>query len=216
MVLVAVRLDDILNRGSTPIELVHYITPLQWNIITQEVQNAFTEANFWSCCCEITICVIFLFPFIFCCHPCNTALIMKPRLDSKLKQINATMFGGRPVLRELNGNVLFNTEMIAVDTIYVDRTNTGEYSKSGEIAQVAIISLNNVQQPSNDGYVAIASPLNHTGTNAIPEKKQTMVVTVPPNAGPGSVLTVSAPNGSVLSVVVPQNSGPGRDIVVQY
>lgn len=110
------------------------------------------------------------------------------------------MFGGRPVLRELNGNVLFNTEMIAVDTIYVDRTNTGEYSKSGEIAQVAIISLNNVQQPSNDGYVAIASPLNHTGTNAIPEKKQTMVVTVPPNAGPGSVLTVSAPNGSVLSV----------------
>ena len=117
------------------------------------------------------------------------------------------MFGGRPVLRELNGNVLFNTDLITLETVYIDRTNTGEYSKSGELAQVAIITPNNINQPSDDGYVAIASPVHRTGSNnAASEKKQTMVVTVPPNAGPGSVLTVSAPNGSVLSVRPPSYS----------
>jgi hypothetical protein len=81
MVLVAVRVDDMLSRGTTPVELINYISPQQWTVITDEVHVAFSEANFWSCCCEITICIVFLFPFVFCCHPCTTSILMKGRID---------------------------------------------------------------------------------------------------------------------------------------
>jgi hypothetical protein len=107
-------------------------------------------------------------------------------------------------LRELNGNILFNTDFIRTETVYIDRTNTGEYPKSeSELATVTIVPPGNVQGPGqyqdHSDYVAVANPLGDRSPRNNKDK-QTMVVTVPPNAGPGSVLTVSAPNGSVLSV----------------
>jgi hypothetical protein len=120
------------------------------------------------------------------------------------------MFGGRQVLRADGGNVIFNTDLIMLETVYIDRTNTTDFSHK---SNMGIPSATVITQPHNDNYVAIVSPMNDGGNsnNANPlhhhhhghnnSQKQTMIVTVPPNAGPGSVLTVSAPNGSVLSVL---------------
>jgi hypothetical protein len=118
------------------------------------------------------------------------------------------MFGGRQVLRADGGNVIFNTDLITLETVYIDRTNTSDFSHKSNLG---IPSATVITQPHNDNYVAIVSPMNDGNTNNVNHhhhhhnshsQKQTMIVTVPPNAGPGSVLTVSAPNGSVLSVRV--------------
>lgn len=110
--------------------------------------------------------------------------------------LNQSMFNGSPVLTELDGNILINTDYIQLETVYIDRTNTGEYMTGGKssnsgvnpspIAQAVLIS-----PEAGEGYVnvSVANPV-----------RQSMMVTVPPNAGPGSVLTVSAPNGTVISV----------------
>eukprot|EP00597_Dinobryon_sp_UTEXLB2267_P000001 CAMPEP_0170057668 /NCGR_PEP_ID=MMETSP0019_2-20121128/579_1 /TAXON_ID=98059 /ORGANISM="Dinobryon sp., Strain UTEXLB2267" /LENGTH=85 /DNA_ID=CAMNT_0010262415 /DNA_START=363 /DNA_END=620 /DNA_ORIENTATION=+ len=45
---------------------------------------------------------------------------------------------------------------------------------------------------------------------------RSMYVVIPTNAGPGSVLTVVAPNGTKLSVVCPSNAAPGSQILVNY
>ncbi len=117
------------------------------------------------------------------------------------------MFSGAKVLREQDGNILFHTDLIPVETIYVDRTNASHTdfivsrgtSASGPATIVPFHAVR-IQGPAsyNDqsGYVSVNEPV------AIPitDQPRSMIVTVPSNAGPGSVLTVSCPNGSVKSV----------------
>lgn len=73
MVVVAVKITDIILGGGVPIELANFILPSQWSIIVQNIQEAHRDANFWSCCCEIAICILLVFPCVFFCHPCCTA-----------------------------------------------------------------------------------------------------------------------------------------------
>lgn len=73
MVVVAVKITDIILGGGVPIELSSSILPSQWNVIVTSIQDAHRDANFWSCCCEVTICILFFFPCIFLCHPCCSA-----------------------------------------------------------------------------------------------------------------------------------------------
>lgn len=84
MVVVAVRIDDMLLRGGVPLELTNYILPSQWQQITNAVVTSFEEGTFWSCCCEISVCVLFFFPFVFLCHPCLSAVIIKGRIERYL------------------------------------------------------------------------------------------------------------------------------------
>ncbi len=81
MVVVLVRIEDMLRRGGVPVELGNFILPNQWNIITEAILKVHTDANFWACCCEVTVCVLFAFPCIFCCHPCFAESMIQGNLS---------------------------------------------------------------------------------------------------------------------------------------
>lgn len=99
---------------------------------------------------------------------------------------------------ERDGTILFETDMIRLnETVYVDRTNTGEYngktlSTSAYNSPLHAVTAQPVDA-TNENYVSMA--------NAVPvQNVRTLLVRVPNNAGHGSVLSVTAPDGSMLSV----------------
>lgn len=110
-------------------------------------------------------------------------------LYRKLSELNTALFNGLPVISESDGNILFNTAYLSnIETVYLDRTNASiEYLNSSGVK-----GPGHYQDQSN--YVAISNPV--VGQVAM----RTMLVKVPPNAGPGSVITVTAPTGNILSV----------------
>ncbi len=92
--------------------------------------------------------------------------------------------------------VMFNAGYLSpVEQVYFDRTNTGDYRSQNDIPVATTAVRGPAAYQDQSGYVAI-NPV----VTAQPTIVRTMAVTVPPNAGPGSVLTVTAPNGNVLSV----------------
>lgn len=154
------------------------------------------------------------------------------------------------MLSELDGSILFNTEFIYVPTAeaaYVDRTNTAEFmsKSSGDSSGSRLASAQPVRvnarppgatgdQADYQGGLATSNPMSVTVTPSNSNKRM-MIITVPATAGPGSVLTVSAPDGTLLSVrhpfpckhavlltlchaqvVVPHTAEPGASITVQY
>ena len=80
MVIVAVRMEDMLRCGGVPLELNNLILPNQWHAITDSIYKVHADANFWICCCEVTVCLLFAFPCIFCCHPCVVDTILRKDL----------------------------------------------------------------------------------------------------------------------------------------
>lgn len=141
-------------------------------------------------------------------------LLVHRRTCRKINSLNILLFGGSPVLSELDGSILFNTDFIYVptaDAAYVDRTNTAEFvsklSLDNTSSRYPVSSVQpvraNAQPPGALGdqsnYVAVTSPLA-TPTPSNGSSKRMMAITVPPTAGPGSVLTVSAPDGTLISV----------------
>lgn len=97
------------------------------------------------------------------------------------------------------GHVIFETDLICTEPVYVDRTNTGDYSynKSGEGVSSPVQHAVPISGDygHNGPYVAVtANPVTQQPAS------QFMIVQVPLDAGPGSVLSVTAPNGLVLSV----------------
>lgn len=94
-------------------------------------------------------------------------------------------------------NILFETDLIRIqEAVYVDRTNTGEFygralsSGANSPLQYPVATAENV---NGETYVAMPSAVPVTSG-------RTLIVRVPPNAGPGSVLSVTAPDGTLLSV----------------
>ena len=115
------------------------------------------------------------------------------------------MFSGARVLREQDGNILFYTDLIPVETIYVGSHTDGIVSRgnSNNISTTVVpFHAVRIQGPGSytdqSGYVSVNEPV------AVPvtDQPRSMIVTVPSNAGPGSVLTVSCPNGIIKSVSV--------------
>eukprot|EP01039_Chlorochromonas_danica_P004145 gene4144-4550_t len=144
-------------------------------------------------------------------------------VHGKIMHLNSILFNDAPVLSEMDGCILFNTDLIYVPTAeaaYVDRTNTAEFvtKVSGDNAGTRVASAQPVRgsvanpDVSRDQSGYVSSPMLSSSTSG----KRMMLITVPPTAGPGSVLTVSAPDGSLLSVVVPHTAAPGASITVQY
>lgn len=110
------------------------------------------------------------------------------------------MFDGYPVMRERDGNILFETDLIRMqEAVYIDRTNTGEYlnktlSTSGTAAPFHI-PVATAESLSSDTYVSMPS--------AVPvQSGRNVVVRVPANVGPGSNLSITATDGTHLSVSV--------------
>eukprot|EP01031_Cornospumella_fuschlensis_P028116 gene28116-33949_t len=190
MVLVAVKIPDIALGGSVPLELSSFLLPSQWNLIVTHIQDAHRDGTFW-----------------------------------KVRTLNILLFGGSQVLSVVDDAILFNTDLIVVtaDAAYLDRTNTAELlpknpSDSGGRLSRSTSRAKSAAGTSGDNYVGMTdNPLSNTSTpTSSTGSKRLMAITVPDTAGPGSVLTVSAPDGTLLSVVVPHNAEPGANITVQY
>lgn len=117
----------------------------------------------------------------------------------KVTQLNNLLFDGYPVMVVRDTNILFETDLIRIqEAVYVDRTNTGEFygralsSGATSPLQYPVATAENVNAET---YVAMPSAVPVTSG-------RTLIVRVPPNAGPGSVLSVTAPDGTLLSVRV--------------
>lgn len=112
----------------------------------------------------------------------------------------------------MEGNVYVNTDYIMMGSTqvqYINRSNTGDSSTFNAIMNKENFSIGsnssvNSAPPvtatvvgshaNQDNYVEVfASPV-------IEDTVRSIVVTIPAGAGPGSVLTVLAPNGTTISV----------------
>lgn len=119
-------------------------------------------------------------------------------LFRKVTQLNNLLFDGYPVMAVRDTNILFETDLIRIqEAVYVDRTNTGEYlgktlSSSGATSPLQY-PVATAESVNAETYVAMPSAVPVTSG-------RTLIVRVPPNAGPGSVLSVTAPDGTLLSV----------------
>lgn len=138
-----------------------------------------------------------------------------------MRKLNDALFDGQPVLD------LLDSEKLSVNTdfIYVGRTgnppvksqplgqkgrNKGGYENAPQSDYIESTTTYNALNANmstppqlqrtlstdkgNNGYIEIP-----TKTNSTPGTRK-MIVTIPEGAGPGSVLTVLAPNGTALSV----------------
>lgn len=111
--------------------------------------------------------------------------------------------------------MLFNTDFIYVPTAeaaYVDRTNTadlvsvkstdGSLSRGNSTQPVRVTAKPPGALGSDQSdYIAVSNPMS-TSMTPNNSSKRMMAITVPATAGPGSVLTVSAPDGTLLSVSI--------------
>jgi hypothetical protein len=91
------------------------------------------------------------------------------------------------------------TDLIRMDTaVYVDRTNTGEFSMKSQTnsSQSPIQTAIAIQSNGNGGYFA------NTANPITVQPSRSLMVRVPAGFGPGSVLSVAAPDGSLLSVSI--------------
>jgi hypothetical protein len=166
--------------------------------------------------------------------------------------LNHQIFQGQPVLSLLDGNVYINSDYILMGSQqnqYMSRSDTydststsgtynvlncehnkgrldsvGTASSATPIAQATTVQGPDAYNDQSNYIEVVASPV---------ETLRSIVVTIPPGAGPGSILTVAAPNGTTISVlqfscnslsihhynmqvVAPAGSYPGKEIMVQY
>jgi hypothetical protein len=108
------------------------------------------------------------------------------------------MFNNFPVMSLSEDSIMFNLAYLSqAEPIYLDRTNTTEVgaTRMGDFPIASAVVKGPQSHEDQSGYVSI-NPI----VSVQPSPVRTMIVRVPANAGPGSVLTVTAPNGNVLSV----------------
>lgn len=111
------------------------------------------------------------------------------------------MFNGQPVLSYHSGILNVNTDYLSPPQAAAYTMRTGPvvtnmiHVKVDDTSQVQMASVHGpVTSVDQTGYVeVIASP--------VAVETRSMYVVIPSNAGPGSVLTVVAPNGTTLSVM---------------
>ncbi len=113
------------------------------------------------------------------------------------------------MLSLLDGNIFINTDYIigAQQTQYISRTLTsdsssynlihGQRDTNGSASSGGSIAVATVTGP---GTYHDQSTYVEVMATASPSEVRTIVVTIPSGAGPGSILTVAAPNGTTISV----------------
>lgn len=229
MPLIFISTSNIRPNTPVPTELSEFILPSQWNLLCLALSSAREDGLFWACCLETACCVLFLFPCIYLCHPCVSKGIENKRIEDNIKDLNIRVFNGQPVLSVNGDTVAVNTDLVSLgnsQNIYICRTNTADISPihTTVASQATSTEPYNAQPaiPVAAATTGLASTADHNGyveVVASPVSAQTVQnlrVRIPPGAGPGSVLTVAAPNGTTLSVVAPPGAYPGQEIIVKY
>jgi len=109
--------------------------------------------------------------------------------------LNLQLFQGKPVLSYRSGVLSVNTDYIFVQTTFtVQNVVSNVMHTSSPTPVMATVSGSTFTSENEKNVYAnvVASP--------VAVETRSMYVVIPTNAGPGSVLTVVAPNGSTLSV----------------
>ena len=65
-----------------------------------------------ACACEIAVCLILGFPFIFCCHPCVKGGCDNCTLGSQIQSVNSNHFHGRQVFIAQGGQVFVDVSQL--------------------------------------------------------------------------------------------------------
>jgi hypothetical protein len=219
MVLLTIKTSEFFHSThNTPAEFRDWLPDHLWTKLSGLVHDSFREANCLACAIEWCICLLFLFPCIFLCHPCLAELFMS-NLQSKCRQFNTVHFNGRPVVISSGRNeLLVNTDLI--NDRYSVVVAEAFYSPivienmANPHQQVQVVTIEN-QQPTTTTATTTMSPLmvqatslgaagddsSNSSSQGSYEPPQTyapsqMSVIIPENCGPGSILEVQAPNGA--------------------
>lgn len=121
---------------------------------------------------------------------------------SKAKSLNATLFQGQPVLAYSSGILTVNTDYLAQAQVVVFTTRSNPTVTNILHTKVEDASSHPPMAAVHGPVSAYDSTASYVEVVASPVAVETrsMYVVIPSNAGPGSVLTVVAPNGAKLTV----------------
>jgi hypothetical protein len=152
-----------------------------------------------ACAVEWGVCCITGFWCIFCCHACISQQFSINQVRGECNKINAMFFGGRPVFSPgPSGCILVNTDMMGQQIAMVPAPQFIPVPIGG---------------PTMPGYQPIPTAQPVPAEGAAP---RSLSVVVPPGAEPGSLLTVTTPEGQSIQVSVPAGAYAGYEFKVQY
>jgi len=219
--------------GQMPGDLGNFMSQSHWSAVCDCVNSSTANATCFACAAEWGCCCLTGFFCIFLCHPCIYKMIKDQQLQDKLHSLNYSLYGGKPVMSYSDSKIIINCGNInSVNTINtqpsmpvgsqpVGMNYAPQYAPQQPQPQYNPVVANAVYQPQQQAYPAYNQPVmvNATPVMAAPviqQQSNMMNVTIPEGASGGSVMTVMAPNGTMISVTVPPNMKPGQEITVQY
>eukprot|EP01036_Dinobryon_divergens_P032362 gene32362-41929_t len=125
---------------------------------------------------------------------------------------------GQPVLAYSSGILTVNTDYLAQAQVVVFTTRSNPTVTNIMHTKVEDASCHPPMAAVHGPVSAYDNTASYVEVVASPVAVETrsMYVVIPSNAGPGSVLTVVAPNGAKLTVVCPPDTHPGSQILVNY
>eukprot|EP01036_Dinobryon_divergens_P031454 gene31454-40853_t len=220
------------NGSVVPPNLAAYLDQNQWNAITNSIRSAHSQATLITCLLEWACCFIFAFPCIFFGHPCFVDITAQDSIRTNLRQINGTYFNGVDVLSSTRpGTFTVNTDKIIrappgaqvvflsqqpapVTQVYVQPQAYGQsYVQPGQTYAVP----GTYAQPPAYGQAQSYETVAHAvPVNAQPPPSSEFVLTIPPGAHQGSILSVVNPQGVPMQVTVPPGAQPGSQILIKY
>ena len=137
---------------------------------------------------------------------------------SNVRNINRDYFMGRPVVSVDTHNraIMFNTDMIqAQQQQQQQQPQQPLMMVPQSMHQAKLAEAEYAPQP-----VYAAQPVDSAPTMATvvstPQQPRSMQIRIPEGAAAGSVLTVMSPEGTQVQVSVPPNATPGSEITIQY
>jgi hypothetical protein len=218
MVVVAMNMNDLYIGTPLPPQLADFIQPHIWQQLCDSVRDCHREANCMACVAEWTICILFMFPCIFLCHPCCADLFTD--LQKKMRHLNAIHYQGRHVFQAHGrSEILIDTSLIPgfVAQAYTPPIQVYSASENAYTVYETPQMATAVNAPTNTDVIALEVKdqdfnITHSPQHAL----NTMQVTIPLNCPAGTELNVQAPSGDTIKVTIPEGLSPGQTITVNY
>lgn len=187
-----------LHGGSRiPPELQDVLLPSQWAAICDTVQHCRQEADFWSCCFEMSFFLVTCFPCIFCIHPCCSYCLYSQNLQSKVPLLNQHHFNGERVVSVADGRICIDTTRITTGSLMYPNN--------------AVLTTAHYVQPEYNS-IMVSQPTPPAAGSG----ERLMTIVIPPGAEPGAQLQVVTPEGNTITIHAPKDSYPGKQIIMQY